>query len=629
MNIVGIERYSDYQDYLEVHPDEFVALFNTLLINVTSFFRDRSSWEYVIAQIIPRIIAYKKPKEQIRVWSAGCASGEEAYTLTIAMAEVLGMEQFRERVKIYATDLDDEALNQARHSTYTAREVGGVPPELLDKYFEPADQGYIVCKDLRSSVIFGRHNLLQDAPISRVDLLVCRNTLMYFNSEAQAKILARFRFALNQGGFLFLGKAEMLLTHNNNFSAVDLKCRVFTKVRNLNLRDRLLLSAQNSKQEAVNHLANHVYIREAAFDASSVAQVVVDLNGSVVLANERARTMFGLTFRDLGRLLQDLELSYRPVELRSCIEQVYAQRQAVYLREIEWITTADNIRYLEVQVMPLLDSNGNLLGVNITFTDKSSYKQLQQELQHSNQELEMAYEELQSTNEELETTNEELQSTVEELETTNEELQSTNEELETMNEELQSTNEELQTINEELRRRSTQLNEVNAFFDSILTSFRDGVVVVNRELQIQVWNHEAEDLWGLRFEEVEGQHILKLDIGLPLDQLIQPIRACLTGDSKYYEVTLSATNRRGKSIQCKVTCTPLNFVGEDIRGVLLLMEDREGGLGVPFGVGGGGEIYLKINSNFWAVDLNLKVDVDISLCLRESFLEDVFDIFDI
>ena len=157
--------------------------------------------------------------------------------------------------------------------------------------------------------------------------------------------------------------------------------------------------------------------------------------------------MFGLTPSDLGRLLQDLELSYRPVELRTCVEQVYAERRVVSLREIEWTTISGDSRYLEVQIIPLLDSQGNALGASITFNDVSRYKKLQKDLEHSNQELEMAYEELQSTNEELETTNEELQSTVEELETTNEELQSTNEELETMNEELQSTNEELQTIN--------------------------------------------------------------------------------------------------------------------------------------------------------------------------------------
>ncbi len=575
MQIVGIDTYSDYMDYLEVHPDEFVHLFNTLLINVTSFFRDRSSWDYIMTEIIPRIAARKEPNELIRVWSAGCSSGEEAYTLAIALAEVLGVKEFQERIKIYATDLDNEALNHARQGTYEARLVGGLYPDLLAKYFEPVDQRYSFRKDLRRSVIFGRHNLVQDAPISRIDLLVCRNTLMYFNAEAQAQILNRFHFALNQGGFLFLGKAEMLLTHINTFTPVDLKRRVFTTVAKVKTRDRLLLISQSGTEEAVSDLT-HVRLREAAFDSSPVAQIVVDCNGTLTLANEQVRRLFGLTPNDIGRPWQDLELSYRPVELRSYIEQVYTNRRVVKLRDIEWTTTTRDILHLEVQIMPLLDIDSNLLGVSITFKDLSRYKQLQQELEHSNQELEMAYEELQSTNEELETTNEELQSTIEELETTNEELQSTNEELETMNEELQSTNEELQTINDELRRRSDELNEVNAFFESILTSMRGGVVVVNRDLQIQIWNYNAEDLWGLRSEEVAGQHILNLDIGLPVEQLIQPIRACLAGDSNCLEMTLSATNRRGKTIQCKVTCTPMSIPGEEIRGVLLVMDDQNG-----------------------------------------------------
>ncbi len=433
MHEIGLENYIDYLDYLEVHPDEFAALFDTLLINVTSFFRDRSSWDYLMSEVIPQIVARKEPHAPIRVWSAGCASGEEAYSLAMAIAEVIGVDQCREQVKIYATDVDEPALNHARQAIYPEKELGGVPPELLHKYFEEIDGQYIFHKNLRRSVIFGRHNLVQDAPISRVDLLTCRNTLMYFNSEAQAKIIARFHFALNDVGFLALGRAEMLLTHNNSFTPMDLKQRIFAKVPKVNLRDRLLLMAQAGGEEAITNLGSHVRIREAAYDVSPVAQVVVELNGTLALANERARIMFGLSPVDLGRPLQDLEISYRPVELRSCIEQVYTERRTIVLKDIRWATIAKSEpQYLEVQLSPLRDTNDSVLGVSINFTDISRYKQLQEEIEHSNQELEMAYEELQSTNEELETTNEELQSTVEELETTNEELQSTNEELETI-----------------------------------------------------------------------------------------------------------------------------------------------------------------------------------------------------
>src|SRR6476646_4356677 len=522
MQTAGIEGYSAYLDYLEVHPDEFNHLFNTLLINVTSFFRDRSTWEYIGSDIVPRILASKKMTDPIRVWSAGCASGQEAYTIAMVIAQAIGLEQFRERVKIYATDVDEEALNQSRQATYLERELEGLSPEETELFFELSGNFYSFRKELRRSVIFGRHDLIQDAPISKIDLLICRNTLMYFNADTQARILGRFHFALRDHGFLFLGKAEMLLTYANSFTPVELKRRIFAKVPRLNSRDRLLMM-QMGNGENTNFGSNSGRLREAAFDRGPLGCFVIDADGLLMLINEQARLLLNITSRDLGRPLQDLEISYRPVELRSCIEQAYKERRSINLRDVELVTAQGERIFLDVQVEPLLEIDNTILGASITFTDVTRYKRLQAELEHSNQELETAYEELQSTNEELETTNEELQSSNEELETTNEELQSTNEELETMNEELQATNEELQATNEELQRRSEELDQANAFLSSILGSLKGGVVVVNRDLQVQIWNYRAEDLWGLRTEEVSGQHLLSLDIGLPVEKLRRPI----------------------------------------------------------------------------------------------------------
>jgi two-component system, chemotaxis family, CheB/CheR fusion protein len=573
MQAVQIQGYSNYLDYLEVHPHEFNHLFNTLLINVTSFFRDRPTWDYLSSEIIPRILNLKNPKELIRVWTAGCASGEEAYTIAIVLADLLGAEQFRERVKIYATDVDEEALSQARQATYLSRELSGLTPEQIEEFFEQTDNRYTFRKDLRRALIFGRHDLIQDAPISKIDLLVCRNTLMYFNAETQSRILARFHFALRDTGFMFLGKAEMLLTHSNLFTPAQLRYRIFTKVAKPTLRDHLLLMAQPSSEEEVNALTNHVRLREAAFDSGPLARVVIDANGALALVNDRACSLFGITKQDIGRPLQDLEISYRPLELRSCIDRAYNERISLNLRDIEWRGQGE-LTYFDVQVTPLFELGSNILGVSINFIDVTRYKRLQEELEHSNQELEMAYEELQATNEELETTNEELQSSNEELETTNEELQSTNEELETMNEELQSTNEELQTVNDELQRRSEELNRSNAFLESILTSLKGGVIVVNRNLHVQIWNHKAEDMWGLRPEEALEQNFLNLDIGLPVEQLRQPIRDCLSDSAgASAEMVLDAINRRGRNIRCRVTCTPLVSEQENIQGVILLMEE--------------------------------------------------------
>src|SRR5437588_6152337 len=427
----------------------------------------------------------------------------------------MGTQDYKERVKIYATDVDEEALTNARQASYDEREAAGVPPAFLSTYFDGNDKSYTFRKDLRRNIIFGRHDLIQDAPISRVDLLVCRNTLMYFNAETQSHILTRFHFALNDGGVLFLGRAETLLTNANTFSPLDLRRRIFTKVprAGLNLRDRLLLIAQNGPpDEAGNGVDRQIRLREAALEVAPSAQLVVDVTGALVLANERARSMFALSQTDLGRPIQDLRMSYQPVEIRSYIDQVYAERLPILLRDVEWRSPTGEPRWLDVHIVPLLDGSA-IIGAAIAFADVSSAKRLQRELEHANQELETAYEELQSTNEELETTNEELQSTVEELETTNEELQSTNEELETMNEELQSTNEELQTVNEELRQRSEDLNRANAFLESVLAGVPLGVVVLDADTRVRIWNGRSEDLWGLRSQEVVGEPFLTLDVG--------------------------------------------------------------------------------------------------------------------
>jgi two-component system, chemotaxis family, CheB/CheR fusion protein len=229
MDAVGVSGFAAYQHYLEVHPNEFATLFNVILINVTGFFRDPAAWDAVRTTAFPQILAGMAPGSPIRAWSAGCASGEEAYTIAMILAEELGAEQFRERVTIYATDVDEDALSTARRATYQERQVEGVPPELLPRYFEHLDGLYFFRKDLRRQVIFGRHDLINDTPISRIDLLACRNTLMYLNAETQARVLARLHFALNDGGFLLLGRAETLMAHGERFVPADLKRRLSRK----------------------------------------------------------------------------------------------------------------------------------------------------------------------------------------------------------------------------------------------------------------------------------------------------------------------------------------------------------------------------------------------------------------
>jgi two-component system CheB/CheR fusion protein len=312
---------------------------------------------------------------------------------------------------------------------------------------------------------------------------------------------------------------------------------------------------------------------EVSADVTPLAQLLVDNTGTIVQVNGQLRTVFGVSAQDIGRPLQDLELSYRPFELRSCIDRAYAERRPIAQTDGQWAGLRGQLMFFDLLVVPVPGADGTYLGCSIVFTDVTRARTLQEQVQRTQHELETALEELQSTNEELETTNEELQSTVEELETTNEELQSTNEELETINEELQSTNEELQTTNDEVRARSTEAMELNAFLESILTSLRGAVVMLDRDLTIHKWNYRAEDMWGLRSQEVLHRNFLNLDIGLPVEQLKAPVNACLTQEADFLEVTLDATNRRGKRITVKVTCTPLGNDGEEPTGVILVMEE--------------------------------------------------------
>jgi two-component system CheB/CheR fusion protein len=567
MQVVRVDGFDAYRRYLDEHPEEFAELFDTILINVTAFFRDASMWEYLATEIVPRIVGASKDAQAIRVWSAGCSTGEEPYTIALLLAEALEPSAFRARVKIYATDADDDALTIGRHASYPEASLAEVPADLREKYFDRLDGRYTLRPDVRRAVIFGRHDLIQDPPISKVDLLTARNTLMYFEPTAQKQVLANFHFALRDSGYLFLGKSEVLMTRTNLFVPVDLKHRVFARL------PREWPRRRDTPSEAVAQLVMRepAPLADAAFESGAVPQLVVDGEGIVVLANLQARTLFALSPRDLGRPLHELELSYRPTDLRSAIDEVNASRRTAHIRDVEVSDRKGAVHTADVAVSPLAVA-GEPAGVSITFTDVTRYKVLQETLQLTRQEGETAFEELQATYEELETTNEELQSTNEELETTNEELQAANEELETMNEELQSTNEELEAINDTITVRTAELNAANAFLRTVLGSLDAGVVVVDREQVVTAWNDGATELWGIRAEEARGQHFMNIDIGLPVEELLQPIRDVIAAGSTA-SVTLRATNRRGRAIDCTVTLSPLQSPdGGASNGVLMFMQ---------------------------------------------------------
>ncbi|MFD7298104.1 CheR family methyltransferase [Streptomyces sp. NPDC059897] len=571
MGDVGIDSYADYRDQLETNADEFSALFNTILINVTSIFRDTDAWTYLQREVIPEVLAEHGQEEEIRVWSAGCSSGEEAYSLAIMFAEALGIEETLNRVKIYGTDVDDEALRDARSGLYPAKTLEPLSDALREKYFEQNGARYSFRPDLRRRVIFGRHDITRDAPISRLDLLVCRNALMYFNVEAQTQIIDRFHFALREGGFLFLGKAEMLLNDADRFDVVSMRQRIFRRRPGDSAApyQPAPVKLRSNLGGEMQHMARNRQLRDLILDASPGAALAVDAEGIVVLINNHARVQFALTTNDIGRPFQDLEVSYRPVELRSLIDQATHERRTLRVNGAER-RVGEDVQYFDIVVQPLVGTGGLPAATHITFNDVTVATQLKAEVKRVREDLETAYEELQSTNEELETTNEELQSSIEELETTNEELQSTNEELETTNEELQSGNEELETMNEEMRIRSDELDETRAFLEGVLASIAAAIVVLDKDLRVKSWNRGATDLWGLRQEEVDDRPFFDLDFGLPTQPLREVVEDCVKTRNRGNPVVVAAVNRLGRRINCTVNCSP--FDGHR-GGVVLLMEE--------------------------------------------------------
>ncbi|MCU1587962.1 MAG: cheR [Frankiales bacterium] len=566
MQAAGVSRYADYVDLLQVAPRELQALLDALLINVTAMFRDPATWDLLREQLLPEALRQLPPDEPIRIWSAACATGEEAYSLAILLHELVGDEVFKARVKIYATDIDEAALAVARTGRLSAQAVKPLTEQQLETYFEPDGDDFRFRQDLRPSVIFGRHDLLRDAPISRVLLITCRNVLMYFTSETQTRVLERFPFALHEHGLLVLGKAEMLLSQSQLFTPVSLPHRVFRARHGRHTGGFASLAMGGLSRNSQVHR-----VTDAAFVSAPDAQLVVNSHGVLTLFNHRAETDLGLARSDIGRPFVELPVARNPVDLRGSVASVQAAGEGVQLEGVE--SGGSGPSHWDISITPLQEGV-EVLGVHLTFHDVSREQELVALADQLRQELRMADEELQSTGEELETTNEELQSAVEELETTNEELQSTNEELETMNEELQSTNEELQSLNDELRDRTLQSDASNGFLQGILEGLDAAVIVIDKSYRVQLWNSGAETLSGLRAFEVEGLPLLDIPLGLPVDELHAALRSVITGEQKRAAVEGTVTDRFGIDRRRALVANELEPGESAGRGALITLTDN-------------------------------------------------------
>src|SRR5499433_2642359 len=484
MSQVHVDSFAAYSNLLDTNPNEHVTLFNTILINVTTFFRDSEAWKALAEDVIPRLVDEAGDSRSLRIWSAGCSSGEEPYTIAMLLAEHLGEAANNYTVKIYGTDIDEEALTAARHAVYRTEQLKDIPDRLVDRYFTRDGQLYRFRRDIRRWCIFGGHNLTQAPPLSHIDLLVCRNVLIYFTSELQDRILNRFHYSMREDGFLFLGRSESLLARSRQFTPVHLKWRIFRRMPSAARQAAAVLpeaglapqAAAAARAEATAPAARV----QRALEALPAAVMVIDMSDTILNWNPAAETMFDIPMASaLARKFRDLDVSYRVEGLRARIEDVKARHAVSRMDDVTFTRRNGDMIHADVTISPLFEAY-RLIGVLVYATEATEHARLKEQMARIAEQHATAIEELQSTNEELETTNEELQSTNEELETTNEELQSTNEELETTVEELQAANAELESLNKQLERRSTELKNLDDYQQSVLSSLQHAVIVLDR-----------------------------------------------------------------------------------------------------------------------------------------------------
>jgi two-component system, chemotaxis family, CheB/CheR fusion protein len=576
MSQARAESFEAYARLLDERPDEHVALFNTILINVTGFFRDPEAWATLADEIIPRLVSEAGDSRSLRLWSAGCASGEEPFSLAVLLAEHLGDRVGEYQVKIYGSDVDEDALGAARQALYRTDQLKDVPDRLLERYFTRDGQLWRFRRDLRRWCIFGSHNLTQAPPLSHIDLLVCRNVLIYFNSALQDRILSRFHYAVRDGGFLFLGRSESLLARSRLFAPVHLKWRIFQRLPSSNraaaavLPEETLAPARTEAGPAGSRV-------QRALESLPGAVMVVDAGDTVLTWNPVAEALFETPVANaVGRKFRDLDVSYRVEGLRARMEEVKARQARARMDSVTFTRRNGDVVHAAVTIAPLFESY-RFIGVLVYAEDATEHARLKEQMGRIAEQHATAIEELQSTNEELETTNEELQSTNEELETTNEELQSTNEELETTVEELQAANAELAALNAELEERGGELAHLDGYHRGILNSLEQSVIVIDRMGVVRTWNHAAERMWGLRTEQVVGRELF----ALPLADLTQRARAAFermvqTGEPQRVD-GVSYVMPGGSEHRALLRLSPTKNDGGEVSGAVAIAWPVDGG----------------------------------------------------
>ncbi|GAB4301420.1 MAG: hypothetical protein Fur0034_15170 [Desulfuromonadia bacterium] len=534
MEFRQISEISDYAAILSGDSDELDLLYRDLLIGVTEFFRDSRAFAFLEEVVVPSIFERLRKGDDLRVWSAGCATGEEAYSLAIILAEQAERYNFLGKITVFGTDVHKTSLEFASQGMYDRSRLTNVSPERLEKYFRREGGDYFrVTQDLRKMVVFAPHNVLSDPPFTRLDLVCCRNLLIYFQPEVQEKVLSLFHFSLKKDGILFLGSSEGLGTLSGEFEVIAHQHKIFRKIRELNLSisldtNRTDRSMVTSIQPPFPSGASRLLSIDRQL-LSDYDQLLARFMPPGVLLNENYHVLhyFGSVFDYLripeGRpemSIHSLAEGNLAVALATSLQRASKTLGEVVTRNVR-VERGGSEELFDLVVMPIIDRtvrNPHFLVSFVrirevdnplfTLPDGESGETFDAEghLRQHVADLEM---ELQSTRENLQATVEELQTSNEELQATNEELLAANEELQSTNEELHSVNEELYSVNTEFERKNIELKELNRDHENLLASIDIGTVFLDRQLRIRKYNPAIASFFKL----------LPQDIGRPLDHL--------------------------------------------------------------------------------------------------------------
>ena len=506
MGIHQIDRIASYVRFLQENPQELDLLFKELLIGVTNFFRDPAAWEQLKKEVIPALLAGRAPGQALRAWVPGCSTGEEAYSLAIVFQEAL--EQLKPAgntaLQIFATDLDRDAIEKAREGVFPANIAADVPPDRLGRFFVQVERGYQVAKSIREKVIFAPQNIIMDPPFTKLDILSCRNLLIYLTLELQKKLLPLFHYSLNPGGFLFLGSAETIGSFTDLFALLKGKSRLYRRldsalrVEPVEFPASFVSALPGALPKALKPAANLQSLAEQLLlQCYSPAAVLVNDKGDILYISGRTGKYLEPAAGKANWSIFAMAREGLRHELTGVFQKALRQKGAVTLRNVK-VGTNGGVQAVDLTVQPLEEPEALRGLVMIVITDVATPPETKPtgktqraparnvQVAELERDLEQARQELHTTREEMQTSQEELKSTNEELQSTNEELQSTNEELTTSKEEMQSLNEELQTVNNELQAKVDDLsrthNDMRNLLDStdIATLFLDNAMCVRR-----------------------------------------------------------------------------------------------------------------------------------------------------